>query len=277
MSTLAHNPESAASSSEAQNLFAQMRTAIFQRTDRMFAGLMAFQWIAGIALALGLSPRAWAGAESRVHIPCWAAALLGGAIALPPVTLALARPGRTLTRHCIAISQMLTSALLIHLSGGRIETHFHVFGSLAFLAFYRDVLVLITGTVVVVIDHVARGLLWPESVYGVSVVQPWRWAEHALWVVFEDAFLIYSIVASLREMWAIAERESEVKQRTQELIAARETALAASRAKSDFLSSMSHEIRTPMNAVLGMAELAGGIRSRRRAAPLPGSDGGERQ
>jgi two-component system, sensor histidine kinase and response regulator len=31
--------------------------------------------------------------------------------------------------------------------------------------------------------------------------------------------------------------------------------MAASRAKSEFLSSMSHEIRTPMNAVLGMADL----------------------
>ena len=48
--------------------------------------------------------------------------------------LALTRPGRASTRHVIAVGQMLTSALLIHLTGGRIETHFHVFGSLAFLA-----------------------------------------------------------------------------------------------------------------------------------------------
>jgi signal transduction histidine kinase len=36
---------------------------------------------------------------------------------------------------------------------------------------------------------------------------------------------------------------------------AREEALAASRAKSEFLWSMSHEIRTPLNAILAMAEL----------------------
>jgi len=46
-----------------------------------------------------------------------------------------------------------------------------------------------------------------------------------------------------------------IKETQRQLIAAREAALEASRAKSDFLSSMSHEIRTPMNAVLGMADM----------------------
>ena len=49
--------------------------------------------------------------------------------------------------------------------------------------------------------------------------------------------------------------EAEVLRRTQELVEARDDALAAARAERSFLANMSHEIRTPMNAIIGMTYL----------------------
>ena len=48
---------------------------------------------------------------------------------------------------------------------------------------------------------------------------------------------------------------TEARQAAEDLAAARDEALSASRAKSEFLSTMSHEIRTPMNGVIGLTDL----------------------
>jgi PAS domain S-box-containing protein len=173
----------------------------YKQTDTMFVKLMVIQWLAGVVIAVWISPRAWMGAESPTHPPVWTALFLGGAITFFPVLLGRLRPGAASTRYVIAISQMLMGALLIHLTGGRIETHFHIFVSLAFLAIYRDWRVLIPATLVVAADHFLRGLFWPHSVYGVMAASGWRTFEHAAWVIFADLFLVISCLRSQRDMW----------------------------------------------------------------------------
>lgn len=202
---------SSTSSARTAELFQEQKQNIIIHTDHLFGRLMLCQWIAAIVAAFLISPRSWAGTQSQWHVHVWAAIFLGGILTSFPVLLAFNQAGKALTRHTIAISQMLMSALLIHLTGGRIETHFHVFGSLAILAFYRDWRVLISASVVVYLDHLLRGMFWPESVYGVTAAPIWRSLEHGWWVIFEVTFLVISIRKSLEEMLVVAERQARLE------------------------------------------------------------------
>ncbi len=201
----------------ALELFAAHLRDVHVKTDRTFAILLGVEWLVGSLFACLISPRAWAGRESSVHPHVLAAIFLGGVLVSLPIGLAWRFPGLTVTRHVIAFSQMLMSALLIHLTGGRIETHFHVFGSLAFLGFYRDWKVLLTATLTVAIDHLLRGIFYPESVYGVLSATIWRTLEHAGWVLFEVFFLVQASLNSLKEMTAIAERQANMEEFNREL------------------------------------------------------------
>src|SRR5438270_5674544 len=195
----------------ADELFQQQQNEIYVKTDQLFAKLMFAQWIACIVMAIVISPYTWSGETKVIHDHVWAAIFLGGAISLFPIWMARAWPGATITRYVIAVAQMLMSALLISVTGGRIETHFHVFGSLVILSFYRDWRVLIPATIVVALGHFVRGIYWPYSVYGVLAASPWRSIEHAAWVVFEDAFLVISCLRSIREMRSIANRTAALE------------------------------------------------------------------
>ena len=184
---------------------------VFTDYARLFAKLMLFQWGVLLTLAFVVSPETWAGAESSTHVHVWAAIFLGGAATLFPAYLGWKQPGSVLTRHAIAAGQAVVCALAIHLTGGRIETHFYLFASVAYLSFFRDWRVIITFTAITAVDHLVRGIWFPESIFGLLSASPWRVVEHALYLVFEDAILIRGVLAHLNEMKEAADREEKVK------------------------------------------------------------------
>jgi diguanylate cyclase (GGDEF)-like protein len=112
--------------------------------------------------------------------------MLGGC-AIGVLGVIASRPwlGRRL-RSCIACLGLLaSSAVMVHLSGGLIEFHFHYFVALAVVAFYQDWIVFLVAIGFVLFEHGVTGVLLPELAYNHHAARenPWLWAGiHAIFV-----------------------------------------------------------------------------------------------
>jgi hypothetical protein len=117
------------------------------------------------------------------------AAILSLAILAGPIGLILIRPGSILVSHAIAVATLSFSGLLIHLAGGMIEAHFHVFVAIAALTAFGKPWVTVSAAATIAVHHVLFFFLLPRSVFnydatfGIVLL-------HAAFVVVETALCI---------------------------------------------------------------------------------------
>jgi PAS domain S-box-containing protein len=234
-----------------RRLYAEMRQEVCQRTDRMFLWLLLLQWLAGIVTALWATPAVWNGSLSHLPPLVWKAFLLGGAITSLPVYVAFKYPGSVLTRQEVAIGQGLITSLLIHVSGGHFEMRYVVFASLAFLAMYRDVTVLLLASLITAVDHILGCFFWPKSLYGFLHVAPWAWVHHVSMVAFENVLLALAVRKSQGDMLGAAKKQG--------MIDASRTALereVAERQRTERLLSLQYVITRVLAGANGLTEAA---------------------
>jgi diguanylate cyclase (GGDEF)-like protein len=108
------------------------------------------------------------------------------------------------TRSCAASLGLLSaSGVLVHLSGGYIEMHFHFFVMIAVITLYQDWLPFLVSIGYVVLHHGVVGVLDPHSVYN----HPAAWANPWGWAGIHGAFVLAASVAHLAA-WRLNEHQA---------------------------------------------------------------------
>jgi signal transduction histidine kinase len=144
-----------------------------------------------------------------------------------------------------------SSAILVHLSGGTIEAHFHFFVMVGVISLYQDWTPFLVAVGYVVVHHGTLGVLEPQSVYNhaAALANPWLWAG------INGLFILGACAVSL-VAWRLNEdaraRAEEYYRRLYEgergvVKELRE----AQTMKDELIAMVSHELRTPLTSIIG--------------------------
>ncbi|MDP9442505.1 MAG: EAL domain-containing protein [Actinomycetota bacterium] len=103
--------------------------------------------------------------------------------------------GRRLRAVATAAGLVASSAVLVHLSGGVVEMHFHFFVIVGVITLYQDWTVFLTAIVFIALHHGVVGGLQPNDVYNHAAAwnNPWKWAGiHGAFILAASAAQITS-------------------------------------------------------------------------------------
>ncbi len=102
-----------------------------------------------------------------------------------------------------ALGLVASSAVLVHLSGGSIEAHFHFFVMVGLLSLYQEWMPFLLAIAFVVLHHGVLGAIMPREVYShqAAISHPWTWA------LIHGVFVVAASVANLLA-WRLNEHQS---------------------------------------------------------------------
>jgi signal transduction histidine kinase len=175
--------------------------------------------------------------------------LEGGLVALAAIVASSPGFDRRIRSLAASFGLLSSSAILVHLSGGYIEMHFHFFVMIIVISLYQDWWPFLLAVGYVVFHHGVIGILDPASVYNHpdAVAAPWLWAG------IHGAFILAASVASLAA-WRL--NEDLIRERLQVEQHARVVAEAGVKTREDFMAIAAHELRNPATSIRGHAQLA---------------------
>ena len=113
------------------------------------------------------------------------------------VHFARTRPVRAIW---ISLALLASSGILVHVTEGLIESHFHFFVVISLIALYQDWRPFLIGLAFILGHHGLLGLLYPEDVYN----HPAALANPLLWAFIHAAYIL-GLVAVLVYQWKSAE------------------------------------------------------------------------
>lgn len=175
----------------AQEVYLQRLVEHRALTDRLFAILAVVLWIATLALfvvtaSVAHLERGQIVGELAVIVGC------GLLMVAAPVYASVRYPGHKANPFLAAVSLMVLSGLLVHVSGWS-EAGVGMFVMLAFLSFYRDGRVLAAATLVAVLDLGMR-TSWYTDVFVTSLVhRSASSTENIAWLLVMDLVLYASV------------------------------------------------------------------------------------
>ncbi|MDH3302640.1 MAG: ATP-binding protein [Acidimicrobiia bacterium] len=168
-------------------------------------------------------------------------------VAAPAVALLLGRYGRRIRQTLATTGVLLACGLMVHGTGGLIESHFSYFVLLPLVALYTDWQPYLYAVIYIAATHGVIGTIAPETMYNhpAAIANPFGWGVlHALYIGWLSIVMVVH--------WNFSDRRRvQLEAALHDLKATQSQLLESQKMKSigSLAAGVAHEINTPIQFV----------------------------